>query len=133
MSIREDIVYGEGVRVFISNLEDKGVTYKIGMTIGQRGEIAPEPPPAVHRSYKEVKLEHLKIRVLTSINRYRLQIGIPWKELNITPAPALQLRFDVEIIHRSAEMTLKSAIAWAGGRFLSEGYPELYGDLNLVA
>ena len=126
----EDIAFGEGVNIYIANLKE-GVTHKIGLTIGKGGEFAPEPQAVLERSYRIVELAPLKIWVSTFSKSYRIQVSVPWSVLNLVPQPRLQLGFDVEFIHRSSEMTLETAIAWAGGRFMSEGYPEIFGELIL--
>ena len=128
----ENIAFGEGINIYVSNVEDSNITHKIGLTIGQGGKFAPEPPPALERNYHKVELKYLRISVSTSKSGYCVEIRVPWQALNIVPIHGLRLGFDVEIIHRSSEMTIETAIAWSGGEFLSEAYPELHGQLTLA-
>ncbi len=136
---------GEGVMIYISH--DMGGTTtinKIGLGIRQGGVIVPLASPISQEircpevaRCREVKPEDLRVSVLPSSNSYSLDISIPWSAIEVVPSPGLHLGLEIEVnndapVRSSSNTYLRTRIAWAGGPFSTDDYPEFYGTLVLA-
>ena len=120
------ICYGEAVNIYVSMLTaDSTQIQRLGLRIAPGSLVIADVNPSSNISPSYMHAVNL------DDSSYRLEFGILWRHLLVEPEDGLVFGLDVEIVHRTPEGILKTAIAWAGGELLSGHCADVHGYVSL--
>ena len=122
------ICYGEAVNIYLSMPTVVSTQIqRLGLRIAPGSLVIADVNPSSNISPSYMRAVNL------DDSSYRLEFGILWRHLLVEPEDGLVFGLDVEIVHRTPEGILKTAIAWAGGELLSGHCADVHGYVSLQA